>query len=212
MREVAPGLWDWQADHPEWEEGAVWGPAVSSHALVTGDGVLLFDPLDVPPELRGRATAVVLTAPWHERDTQKLGLPVYAAQPETAEDLLALYDVTPGQLEGFVSSDLRWLVHEGGGEFHPISAGAAPFGIEAFAGRSPHDLVFWIESARAVIAGDTLSDFGNGLEIRNEWLSAKTKREDVVDRLRPLLDKPVEVVLSAHGLPTDMAALERALS
>ena len=212
MREVAAGLWDWQADHPEWEEGQPWGPAVSSHALVTADGVLLFDPLAVPAELRDRATAVVLTAPWHERDAKELGLPVYAARPDSAQDLIDLYDVDPARLEGFVSSDLRWLIHEDGGEWHEISADdPPPFGIEAFAGRTRNDLVFWVPSARAVIAGDTLSDFGNGLEIRSEWLSANVSRESVVERLRPLLDKPVEVVLSAHGGPTDRAALERAL-
>ncbi|HEY6961831.1 MAG TPA: MBL fold metallo-hydrolase [Gaiellaceae bacterium] len=212
MREVAPGLWDWQAAHPEWQEGSAWGPEVSAHALLVGDGVVLFDPIDVPAELRARATAVVLTAPWHERDTRELGLPVYAPRPESAQDLIDLYDVDPARLEGFVSSDLRWLVHEGGGEWHEVSADEPPpFGIEAYAGRTPQDLVYYVESARAVISGDTLSDFGEGLEIRSEWLSAKVTREEVAARLRPLLERDVEVVLPAHGAPTGRAALERAL-
>jgi hypothetical protein len=37
-------------------------------------------------------------------------------------------------------------------------------------------------------------------------------REQVADGLRPLLELPVELVLPAHGAPTDRAALERALS
>jgi hypothetical protein len=37
-------------------------------------------------------------------------------------------------------------------------------------------------------------------------------REQVVERLRPLLALPIEVVLPTHGAPTDRAALERALS
>jgi len=36
-------------------------------------------------------------------------------------------------------------------------------------------------------------------------------REQVVAGLRPLLELPVDVVLPAHGAPTDRAALERAL-
>jgi len=36
-------------------------------------------------------------------------------------------------------------------------------------------------------------------------------RAQVVEGLRPLLDKPVELVLPAHGAPADRAALERAL-
>jgi hypothetical protein len=54
-------------------------------------------------------------------------------------------------------------------------------------------------------------DFGRGLEI-NEWLRGGVTREQVVEGLRPLLALPVEVVLPAHGAPTDRAALERALS
>jgi glyoxylase-like metal-dependent hydrolase (beta-lactamase superfamily II) len=217
MREVAPGLWDWQAPHPEWEEGAPWGPVVSSHALDDGEHLVLFDPLDVPHELRRRATAIVLTAPWHERETKRLveelGVPVYAARPDSAQDLIDLFGVDPARVEGFVSSDLRWLIHDGGGEWNEISAAdPPPFGIEAFAGRTRNDLVFWIESVRAVIAGDSLADWGDGLAIQAEWLTAKTSREDVAAGLRPLLDRPVEVVLPAHGAPADRAALERALA
>ena len=72
-------------------------------------------------------------------------------------------------------------------------------------------MVLWVESLRAVISGDTLVDFGRGLEI-NEWLRPGVTREQVVEGLRPLLALPVEDVLAAHGAPTDRAALERALS
>ena len=217
MREVAPGLWDWQSPHPEWQEEAPWPRLVSSHALATDDGVILFDPIDVPAELRERATAIVLTSPWHERDSRRLvtelDLPVYAARPDSAEDLVELFDVDPARVEGFVSSDLRWLIHEGGGVWHEISADEPPpFGIEAFAGRTRNDLVFWIAGVRAVVAGDSLADWGSGLAIQSEWLTAKVSRDDVAARLRPLLERPVDVVLPAHGAPVDRAALERALA
>ncbi|HET7928898.1 MAG TPA: hypothetical protein VFM40_05035 [Actinomycetota bacterium] len=61
-----------------------------------------------------------------------------------------------------------------------------------------------------MIPGDTLVDFGRGFEI-NERLRGGVTREHVVERLRALLDLPVEVVLPTHGAPTDRAALERAL-
>jgi len=76
----------------------------------------------------------------------------------------------------------------------------------------PNDVVLWIESRRAVIAGDTLVDFGQGLEIAVEWLPQSVTREQVADGLRSLLELPVEVVLATHGGPTDKAALERALA
>ena len=68
-----------------------------------------------------------------------------------------------------------------------------------------------MESVGAVIPGDTLVDFGRGLEI-GEWLRGDVTCEQVVEGLRPLLALPVEIVLPAHGAPTDRAALERALS
>jgi hypothetical protein len=112
----------------------------------------------------------VLTAPWHERDTQSL-----------------------------------------------VERLGAP-GLRAAARHTrPHaevrcDLVLWIESRRAVVAGDTLIDFGRGLEIPREWLRKSITREQIVEGLRSLLALPVEVVLPAHGAPTDRAALQRALS
>ena len=51
------------------------GPDVSSCAIDDGARLLLFDPLSVPEELLELAAdrePVVLTAPWHERDTQSL--------------------------------------------------------------------------------------------------------------------------------------------
>jgi hypothetical protein len=71
--------------------------------------------------------------------------------------------------------------------------------------------VLWKASVGAVIAGDSLADFGTGLAL-NEWLRGDVTHEQVVQRLRPLLDLPIEVVCPAHGAPTDRAALERALS
>ena len=63
-----------------------------------------------------------------------------------------------------------------------------------------------------MIAGDTLIDLGNGLEIPRSWLPEGVTVEQVAVGLRPLLDKPVEIVLPTHGEPTDRAALERALA
>jgi glyoxylase-like metal-dependent hydrolase (beta-lactamase superfamily II) len=138
---------------------------------------------------------------------------VYSALPDTVDDLVATFGVSREEYADSVSSDLRWLLHEPGEKFRAISADEPPpFGVEAFAGRTRNDLVFWVEGAGAVIAGDSLADWGDGLAIRSEWLSASVSREDVAARLRPLLDKPVDVVLPAHGLPADRAALERALA
>ena len=211
VRELRTGLWHWQARHPEWTESQYWPEEVSSYAIDDGERLLLFDPLAVPDELLGlagdREPLIVLTAPWHERGTQRLvellGAPVFAPPPDTAQDLMEKFGVTAEQA-GDGSPDLAWL--------RDRDFGRVPDGIESFAGREHNDLVLWVESQRAVVCGDTLADFGSGFEIPSEWLRGGVTREQVVEGLRPLLDKPVELVLPAHGAPTDRAALERALS
>jgi hypothetical protein len=106
---------------------------------------------------------------------------------------------------------LEWL-RGGGHTVHWYGPGdRLPIGLEAHAGREHNDLVLWIESFRAVVAGDSLADFGTGLAL-NEWLRGGVTRDQVLERLRPLLGLPVEFVLPAHGAPADRAALERALS
>jgi len=193
---------------------------VSSYAIDDGSRLLLFDPLAVPSELvdlaAARDTAIVLTAPWHERDAQslveRLVVAVYTPLPDTAQDLMDMYGVTAEQA-GDGSPDLVWLLREKKGEARPYSAGdRLPFGAEVFAGHKKNDTVLWVESQRAVISGDTLGDFGRGLEINERWLRPGVTREEIAAGLRPLLELPVEHVLATHGGPTDRAALERALS
>jgi glyoxylase-like metal-dependent hydrolase (beta-lactamase superfamily II) len=220
VRELRPGLWHWEAPHPDWRPTEPWSENVSSYAIDDGARLLLFDPLAVPSEIEeraaGRETAIVLTSPWHERDAQnlveRLGVPVYTPLPDTAEDLMRMYGITAEQA-GDGSPDLIWLLRENKGEARPYSAGdRLPVGVEAFPGQKPNDLVLWIESQRAVVAGDTLADFGEGPQINPRWLTADVTREQVIDGLRPLLALPVEQLLGTHGGPYDRAALERALS
>jgi hypothetical protein len=151
MRELQPGLWNWQAQHPEWSSESEWPQEVSSYAIDDGTRLLLFDPLAVPDELLSLATErepmVVLTVPWHERDAQalveQLGAPVFTPPADTAQDLIDKFGITAEQA-GDGSPDLRWL-RAGGGDAHWYAAGdRLPFGVEAFPGREKNDLVLWI--------------------------------------------------------------------
>ncbi len=215
-----PGVWHWQARHPQWEDGEPWDPNVSSYAIDDGRRLLVFDPIGPPDELyelaTERETAIVLTSPWHERGMQalveRLGVPVYAARPDSAQDLVDKFGITLEQA-GDGSPDLVWLRAEAADHWRPTTVdGPFPAGIEAFEGREPNDLVLWVESHRAVVAGDTLADFGDGLEVSARWLREGVTRESRVERLRPLLDKPVALVLATHGGPFTPADLERALA
>ena len=218
MRELRPGFWHWEAPHPEWSgpesealrqrltaiaETPTQTGVVSSYAIDDGDQLLLFDPLAAPTAIvelaADRETAIVLTCPWHERDSRSLAerfsAPVFVPPPD----------------EG--SPDVAWLLAGDTVEGHLFAAGdRLSVGVEAFPGKEPNDVVLWIENGRAVIAGDTLVDFGQGLEIPPEWLPDGVTTKQVAEGLRPLLDRPVEHVLATHGGPTDRAALERALA
>jgi glyoxylase-like metal-dependent hydrolase (beta-lactamase superfamily II) len=219
VHELQAGLWHWQARHPEWEPSEPWDPNVSSYAIDDDARLLLFDPLGVPSEVEAlaadRETVIVLTAPWHERDAERLverlGVPVYTPLPDSAEYLMETYGITAEQA-GEGSPDVVWLLRDKKGEARPYTPGdRLPFGADVLPGHKANDTVLWVESRRAVISGDTLVDFGSGLEINERWLRPGVTREQIAAQLRPLLDLPVEHVLATHGGPTDRAALERAL-
>ena len=199
MQELRPGLWWWEAEHPEWapEDAATedWGPEVSSYAIDDGTRLLLIDPT-APPEhvadmAAGREVVIVLTCPWHQRDTRNLmerfGATVHMPPSDDGDP-----DPLPGQV--FRTGE------------------RLPIGIEARPGMEPNDLVLWIEGQGALVAGDTLIDRGNGLEFPADWANKGVPPEQIMETLQPLLDLPVELVLPTHGAPADRAALERALS
>ncbi|MGH2843542.1 MAG: hypothetical protein ACRDKL_08155, partial [Solirubrobacteraceae bacterium] len=84
---------------------------------------MLFDPLSVPEELLERASAVVLTAPYHERDARQLGLPVHTPPVDTWQDWVEKFGVDPDLVRGMESEDLAWLrAREGEGPFHAPGA------------------------------------------------------------------------------------------
>jgi hypothetical protein len=187
---VRSGVWHWEAAHPEWP-GDGRDELVSSYAIDDGDRLLLFDPLALPSELEEaarerRETAIVLTCPWHERDTRTL-----------AEQLEADVYVPSPEEEPIAGRRLF------------SARDQLAVGVQAFAGQS-NDLLLWVPSHGVVVAGDSLIDRGDGLEIPADWVGDAIG--DVRESVRALLELPVQHVLATHGGPTDRAALERALA
>jgi len=198
VRELQQGLWWWAAVHPEWtdQDAATedWGPEVSSYAIDDGRRLLLIDPTAPPAPIdelaAERETVIVLTCPWHQRDTRSLaercGATVFSPPPDSPGD-----GSLPAQV--FAAGD------------------RLPIGVQAFPGMEPNDLVLWIEGRRALAAGDTLIDRGQGFEFPADWANKGVPPEQILESLQPLLELPVELVLPTHGAPTDRAALEHAL-
>lgn len=198
VHEVRSGVWHWEARHPEWNERQWWGPNVSSYAIDDGARLVLFDPLEPPAEIDAlaaqRETAIVLTCPWHRRG---------------ADELAKRYDAT------------LYVPPPDGGDPSPVDGTVyregdrLPVGVEARAGMEPNDLVLWVESHGALVAGDTLQDRGEGMQFVGDLVNNVPEGFDVEEiraGLQPLLELPVEIVLQTHGGPADRAALERALS
>jgi hypothetical protein len=197
-RNVKPGVWHWQAPHPEWTAPADWSETeVSSYAIDDGRRLLLFDPLAVPDDIvdlaSNRETVIVLTCPWHRRDGPALadnyGWQIHVPPPDPRDR-----DPVEGKI---------------------FKAGERlPLGITAYLGMEPNDLVLWVDSHRALVVGDTLVDRGEGLVFPRDWADRGTGEpvEKILKRLRELLELPIELVLPTHGAPTARAALEHALA
>ena len=173
MRELQSGLWWWEATHPEWtaDDAATedWGPEVSSYAIDDGGRLLLIDPTDPPAPVddlaANRDVVIVLTCPWHERDTRKLverfEASVFSPPLEsTGDDRLAAQIFTAGD--------------------------RLPVGVEAYPGMEPNDLVLWIEGRQALVAGDTLIDRGRGFEFPSDWANKGVSPDEILETLRPL--------------------------
>ena len=217
VRELRPGLWRWTAPHPEWtpEEGGPdgWEQEVASYALVQRDGLVLFDPLAPPtgtPDAdrfwrrldedveRHGPPAILVTVFWHARSSQEI-LDRYPGAAVWADERAV------GELGKRVRATDTFRVGE------PL-----PGGVTAHEGGRGGEVLFWLPSHRALVAGDVLLGAdGSGARICPEsWLRPRT-REDVRAALRPLLDLPVELLLLTHGEPVEHdahGALERALA
>ncbi len=211
MRELRPRLWYWTARHPDWtpEDGGDdgWEPDVGCYAYVPldGDELVLFDPL-VPPddtfdgERFWRALhrdvehhgppQVLITLFWHARSAQRIldrygGARVWAYGP-AADEVGKRTPVT----NVFELDD-------------PL-----PAGIEAIDAAAANEVVYWLPEHRGVVAGDSLLAPPDG-PVR-VWVGG----DDTRQALRPLLDRPLELLLLTHGDPVlegGREALARAL-
>ena len=220
VRELAPGIWHWQARHPGWSEGEPWDPNVSSYAIDDGERLLVFDPIAPPDELvelaAARDTVVVLTSPWHERDMQglveRLGVEVYAPRPDSAQDLMDKWGITAEQA-GDGSPDLVWLRAEApitGARTRPTAR--CPLGSRRTrAGSRTTSCSTSRATARSSPATRSRTS-AKASRCRRVGSVQGITHESRVERLRPLLEKPVEHVLATHGGPFEPADLERALS
>jgi glyoxylase-like metal-dependent hydrolase (beta-lactamase superfamily II) len=200
--ELRPGLRTWTAHHEEW------GQDVRGFAIVEDERLILVDPLLVDAQwedlaaTRGtRSLDVLATIHYHVRS----GAELRERHPDAR---LWAFEGDRAQIAARAPVDQVFAIGD-----------ELPGGLTAIGPLPREEVVFWDAARAAVFAGDVLlgngAEGGEGLTMCPEpWLDGPS-----LDTLRaglaPLLDLPVELVLTAHGTPTfaeGRAALERALA
>ena len=181
LDELAPGLWRWTTVHP----GAVadpdpgspadWGPEVGSVAYVADDTLVLIDPL-VPDELWPQLDELA-------HDRRVLVLTTIGFHRRSRETVAKRYDASASRARKSLPSQVVPIPLRGAGE-----------------------TMFWLPEVRALVPGDRLlGDGAGGVRVcPDSWLRYLKGSIDGT-RLRvllgPLLDLPVELILTSHGEP-----------
>jgi glyoxylase-like metal-dependent hydrolase (beta-lactamase superfamily II) len=197
LRDVAPGLWIWRQEHPDWAPGLGWDPLVTSTCVESGGEVALLDPL-APPETAGEVwdrlgarppTLVAILKPDHVRDVDLF---------------VRRYDARA------FGPYLFWRGDAPETELEPIEPGTElPGGLVAqYDGRGRMETPLWLPEQRALVFADALTAPEGELRV---W-APPGHEERALPALRQLLELPFELVVVAHGEPVhDRAAYERAL-
>jgi hypothetical protein len=186
LAELRPGLWRWEARHPEAtpspEPGspADWGPDVGSVVYAADDALVLVDPLvpeardelqhevDTLVESHGRPVRILTTLGFHGRSRDRLA---------------ERYDASTSRAKR-----------------------SLPAGVETVQIKGAGETMVWLPEHRALVPGDRLlGDGAGGVRICPEswlrYLPSGMRHPELREALRPLLDLPVEMVLTSHGTP-----------
>jgi hypothetical protein len=192
------GLWSWFAEHPDWRPGAEpesaadWPRAVRSVAYRADGHLLVVDPL-VPGGSEDEFW------PWFEkvRGTREVvAVTTIKFHRRSRDEFVARYGASTSRAERNLPAGVRPLPVRGAGE-----------------------TMVWLEEHRALVPGDRIiGDGRGGLRLCPEswlrYLPGGITLDDLRERIRPLLDLPIELVLVSHGDPVSengREALRRAL-
>jgi hypothetical protein len=194
--DVAPGLWLWRLEYPDWRPEDGWPRVVSSTCVESAGETILLDPLapaedaaEIWTRLDARPpTAIAILKPDHVRDVD-LFVERYGARA--------------------FGPWLFWRSNIPATELEPIEPGSElPGGLVAlYDGRGRNETPLWLPEQRALVFADALTAPEGELRI---WATPHEARARAA--LRELLELPFEHVIVSHGEPVhDRAAYERAL-
>jgi glyoxylase-like metal-dependent hydrolase (beta-lactamase superfamily II) len=196
IRDVAPGIWLWDVEYPDWRPGVGWGPSVNCTCVESGGEVVLLDAMAPPVESDvwarlddRRPTVAVVLKPDHVRDVdlfvERYGVRAFGPW-------------------------LFWRQNIPRTELEPVQPDLElPGGLLAlYDGRWRMETPVWLPEQRAIVFADGMTaPEGELLVWASPWLE-----ERVRPALRKLLELPFERVIVSHGEPVhDRAEFERAL-
>lgn len=192
---IDEGLWRWTTAHPDWKPGDDWDQEVGCVYWETADAVVLLDPL-VPADRAERERFLASL----DRDVERLGLPV----------AILLTCTWHARSAAELAQRYAGRVHD------PSAVEMLPVEVVAVPAPAAEEVVYWLPDARSVVPGDALVGSDAGLTLCPEsWLDSRGGLDRLAGDLAPLLEFPVERVLTSHGLPVlddGRAALARALA
>lgn len=195
--DIAPGLWIWRIDHPQWEPQGGGDRVVTSvcveekgeiavlDALAPPPGTGIWDRLDAKPP-----TMAVVLKPDHVRSVDvfvgRYSIPAYGPDVFQKDDI--------------PSTDLELT----------LPGSVLPGGFVAlYDGRGRNETPMWLPEHRTIVFADALTALGGPLQV---W-ATPWHEERALPALRAMLDLPVERVVISHGEPVhDRDEFERALA
>jgi hypothetical protein len=191
LLDVAPGLWIWRLEHPDWKPGQGWEPLVASTYVESQGERLVLDPVAPPADASTLwerldahpPTAIVVLKPDHVRNVdlfvRRYGVPAFGPR-------LFFHDDVP-------ETKLQWI--EPGSQL--------PGGITAlYDGRGRNETPLWLPEQRTIVFADALTAPAGELRV---WVTP-WHEERVLPALRALLELPFQHVIVSHGEPVHTRA------
>jgi hypothetical protein len=194
--DVAPGLWVWRTDYPDWRPEAGWPEQVASTCVESRGEVAHLDPLAPPAD----ATEV-----WERLDAKPPTM-VVVLKPDHVRDVDLFVRRYGARAFG---PWLFWRTNIPETELEPIEPGTELPGrlLALYDGRGRMETPLWLPVQRALVFADALAAPEGELRV---W--ATPQEERALPALQALLDLAFEHVIVSHGEPVhDRAAYERAL-
>ena len=198
IRDIAPGLWIWSVEYPDWRPEAGWGPTVWSTCAESGGEVAVLDAIEPQSD-----------TVWARLDEKPPTLAV-VLKPDHVRDVDLIVERYGARAFG---PSLYWRQNIPQIELEPIQPGTElPGGLTAlYDGRERMETPLWLPEQRALVFADALTaPEGELLVVETPW-----HEERVLPALRAMLDLPFELVIVSHSNQApvhDRPAFEAALA